>query len=281
MSEIRTEDWSGEVGQRWLDHLDQFESMIAPVGEALIAHAAFAPGQRVVDVGCGGGATSLEIAREVAPDGHVIGVDIAPMLIEKAKQRVISSGLPNMVFDCLDAQTGIPPEAPLDRLFSRFGVMFFDNTRAAFANMRSWLHPRGDIVFACWAPPEQNPWMGTIASVVRQHIEMPERDPAGPGPFRLADPDATRAMLEAAGFAGISIELWAGEQCLGGTGATPEQAARFALAAMSVAQRLAEADEALPAIIVEEIADALRPFYRDGSVRMSGAAWFVTARNPG
>lgn len=279
MSDIAMEDWAGEVGTRWLNHLDQFESMIAPVGAALIAKAEFRPGQRIVDVGCGGGANSREIARLVGPSGSVTGVDVAPKLIAEASQR--AAGIDNLSFQCLDAQAGAPDGIPFDRLFSRFGVMFFDDTGKAFANTREWVKPGGDIVFACWAPPERNPWMGLVMQVVTRHVSVPQRDPTGPGPFRMADPEATRAMLEAAGYADIAVELWEGEQRLGGEGATPAEAAAFVLSAMSLADPIREAGEHLPQIVRGEIEEAIRPYYRDGTVRMTASAWFVTARNPG
>jgi SAM-dependent methyltransferase len=281
MSDIRAEDWAGEMGQRWLDHLDQFETMIAPVGNALIERANFAPGQTIVDVGCGGGANSREIARRVAPGGRVTGVDVAPMLVIQAEQRSAADRIGNLTFQCLDAQTATPAGAPVDRLFSRFGVMFFDDTKAAFANMRGWLRPGGDMIFACWAPPEQNPWMGMVASVVGKYVDIPQRDPDGPGPFRMADSDVTRDMLERTGFVDIAIDLWRGEQHLGGAGATPEIAAEFVLSAMSLSRPIADKDEHLLPKVSAEIAKMLQPCYRDGQVRMEAAAWFVTARNPG
>ena len=158
--------------------------------------------------------------------------------------------------------------------------MFFDDSLAAFANMRRWLKPEGRLVFSCWAAPERNPWIGLVGGVISRHGQMPQREPDAPGPFRFADPEATRAMLEQAGFDDISLEIWEGEQPFAGIGATPEQAAEFVLAAMSVAEPLRQAGVDL-ARVQADLAEAMRPYVRAGAVRLGGAAWFVTARNPG
>ena len=280
MTDFPTEDWAGEVGDRWLRNLDAFESMIAPVGRALIERAAFVPGERVVDIGCGPGANTFEIARAVAPGGRVTGVDVAPMLVDKAGERLAASGLDNVAFLCADAETASPTDAPFDRLFSRFGVMFFADTGAAFANMRGWLRPGADMIFSCWAAPEQNPWIALVGAVIGRHVEMPQRPPDAPGPFRLADAEATRALLERVGFDQVSFELWQGEQHVGGAGATPASAADFVLSAMGVSEPLRESGADVERVRAE-IAEVLRPYNRDGAVRMAGTAWFVTARNPG
>ncbi|MGZ8348177.1 MAG: class I SAM-dependent methyltransferase [Allosphingosinicella sp.] len=280
MSDQPNEEWAGAIGDRWLAYLDSFEGTIAPVGRALLDHAGFRTGEQVVDVGCGGGGDSLKIARAVTPGGHVTGVDVAPQLIAKAEARRDAEGVANLTFVTGDAQDATPPGAPFDRLFSRFGVMFFDDTDLAFAHMRGWLKPGGRLDFACWAPIERNPWVGLITEIVARHVELPARLPDAPGPFRLADADATRAMLERVGFEGISIASWQGEQPIGGEGATPAQAARFLLEAQSIAAPLREAGGDLGEVSAE-LAAALQPYDRDGAVRMQGSAWFVTAHNPG
>ena len=122
---ITMEDWSGEMGERWLANLKGFESTIAPVGEALLAHADYRPGDRVLDIGFGGGASSMAIARAVAPGGEVLGVDISPDLVAATTRRAAAEGVANARFICADAARVTVPDAPYDRLCSRFGSMFF------------------------------------------------------------------------------------------------------------------------------------------------------------
>lgn len=274
------EHWAGEGGTRWLEHIDRFESMIAPVGDALIAKARFLPGEKVVDVGCGGGVNSLEIARLVGPKGKVLGVDIAHMLIEKAEERAWQGGVENVEFYCADAENARLPMTDFDRLFARFGVMFFRDTTAAFAHMRSWLRPGGSIIFSSWAPIENNPWFGEVGKVIGSYAELPQYSPNDPGPFRLSDPDAIRTMLQRAGFVDIGIELWRGQQFLGGKGSSPSEAADFVMMAFPIANAIKELPSSTRVDMKADLKRLLEPHYRDGSVRINGAAWFVTAFNP-
>lgn len=281
MSNIEMEDWAGEIGDRWLDNIDRFESMIAPIGQALIDAAGFRSGERVVDVGCGGGPTTLEIARRVGPEGTVTGIDIAPKLIAAAEQRRIAAGIANCRFHCADAESAAAEGMPFDRLFSRFGVMFFADSVRAFSNMRGWLRPGGEAVFACWGTPQDNPWVGMVGQVIGQFVEMPQRSPDGPGPFRFADPDATRAMLEAAGWTGVSLTAHRADQPLGGAGSTPQQAAEFVLEGMAMREPLIAAGPDVLPRAEAALIEAMTPFYRDGSVMLPGMSWFVRATNPG
>lgn len=278
MNDRTMEDWTGEVGDRWLAHVDTFESMMVPAGDAAIASADFRPGHAVCDIGCGGGATSAEIARRVAPGGRVLGLDVAPQLVSRAQARAADGGPDNLSFQCADAQTATPEGAPFDRLFSRFGVMFFSDPPAAFANMRGWLKPDGQATFAVWAPPDRNPWMAQAGALVGEFAELPQRDPEGPGPFRMADPDATRALLTGAGYRDIEIAPWTGDQYVGGYGATPERAAAFVLTGFGMGAFIEDQapdrmDEARAALT-----EMFAAHYRDGSVRMPAAIWLVKAR---
>lgn len=281
MAGLPAEDWSGEAGRRWLSQVDRFESMLAPIGRALIATAKLEPGEKLADVGCGGGATTLEIAAAVAPHGYVTGIDISPDLVSLAVRRRETSGIPNCSFHCADAQTTSAYGTPLDRVLSRFGVMFFADSQAAFANMRSWLKPGGEMVFACWGLPQDNPWFALAGSVFARFIDLPERDPAGPGPFRFADPEATAALLRRAGFSEVSVAPHRSDMALGGAGASPAEAADFVMEAMSLAQPLGElggdARQAARAALIE----ALLPHARASGVILPGSCWFVRARNPG
>ena len=152
-------DWLGEMGEIWRRNIEVFESMIAPAGAAALDFAAVRPGERILDVGCGGGLTTLELARRVGPDGEVLGVDIAPPLIEIARRRQKASGLGNVEFLAADAGTAALGDTRFDCLFSRFGVMFFDDPVAAFSNLRRMLAPEGRMALAVWGPPAANPWI--------------------------------------------------------------------------------------------------------------------------
>lgn len=277
MTDQPVEDWRGEVGERWLAHIDAFESMISPVNAAVMKAADFKPGQHVVEIGSGGGKNCIEIDRLVTASGSVAGVDIAEVLVSYAKSRAQKAGARNVSFICADAQMA-KLDAQFDRAFSSFGVMFFENPAAAFANIRSWLKSGGDFVFSCWAAPDMNPWIGAVGAIVGKYVEMPARDPDGPGPFRMADPEATVGLLTRAGWRDVKCDLWRGEQMLGGAGAGPESAADFVLSALAIGEPLDEAGPGVRQRAREEIVAALKPFHRNGAVRMEAASWIVSAK---
>ena len=274
---LPAEQWAGEMGEKWLKHLDRFEGMIAPIGEALMTYAAFRPGQRVADVGCGAGATSLDIAQQVGREGEVIGIDISPQLIDAAARRAQAAKADNVSFRCADAAV-IRMEGPrFDRLFSRFGLMFFADPMAAFANLHRLVRPGGRIDFCAWAPARENMWVAQMMAIIGQHVELPAPVPRAPGPFALEDPDYIRELLGRGGFADVHIDSWNGDQLVAGAGASARQATDFVSDAMSFGRLL---DNAGPGVREEVNAQltALFTRYHDAEgVRMSAKALLVSA----
>lgn len=276
---LKGEDWAGEMGARWLASLDRFEGMIAPIGAALLARAAYQPGERVLDLGCGGGATTLAIAEAVGPEGAALGLDIAPMLVEAATRRAAEAGSPAR-FVCADAASATLDEPPFDRLFSRFGSMFFPEPVAAFANIRVMLKPGARIDLAVWANPRDNLWMMEVMGVVRQHIEIPPATPRAPGPFAFEDLGYLEEVLTGAGFSAMTVEAYAGLQPVGGAGATPDEAVDFVLASMAVGRALEEAGADIRSAARADLLDLFtRRHVAGAGVMMGCKAWLVTARN--
>jgi SAM-dependent methyltransferase len=187
MSDVATpgmnvEDWAGDQGKRWLANLNRFEGMIAPVGTALINHAQFRPGENVVDLGCGGGATTITIARCVSPGGSATGLDISQDLIDHAGVRASQGTQSRIYWVCADAAAVIPTNAPFDRLFSRFGSMFFPDAKAGFRNLRKMLKDGGRVDLAVWGPQAENEWIRLIGGVGARHLpDLPRPDPRAPG----------------------------------------------------------------------------------------------------
>ncbi len=275
---LKGEDWAGEMGARWLASLDRFESMIAPIGAALLERADYAPRERVLDLGCGGGATTLAIAEAVGPDGAALGLDVAPMLIARAKERAADAGS-TARFVCADAATASLDEPPFDRLFSRFGSMFFEAPVPAFTNLRGMLKPGARIDLAVWANPRDNLWMMEMMGVVRSHVEIPPATPRAPGPFAFEDLGYLGSVLEEAGFAGMDVAVYEGLQAVGGPGASPEEATDFVLAAMAVGRVLAEQGDAVREAARADLTAMFARHYREGEgVMLRAKAWLVTAR---
>jgi len=276
--ELKPEDWSGDMGLKWLASLSLFEEMIAPIGYALLARADFQTGETVIDLGCGGGATTLAIAQTVAPSGKVAGVDISPDLVAAAEERAAKSGAPNIDFTCADAATVQLADAPYDRLFSRFGSMFFEDPISAFANLHGQLRKGGRIDLAVWGPPRDNLWMMEMMGVVRNHVEVPPAVPRAPGPFAFEDLEYLGEIMDGSGFADVDVAAYEGLQPVGGVGATPEKAVEFAFASLAAGRLLADKGDAILEAASKELTDVFaRHYVPEKGVMMLGKAWLVSA----
>lgn len=273
---LKGEDWAGEMGARWLASLDRFESMIAPIGAALLERAEYAPGERVLDLGCGGGATTLSIAEAVGPEGAALGLDVAPMLIARAKERAAEAGS-TARFVCADAATAVLEEPSFDRLFSRFGSMFFAEPVTAFTNLHAMLAPESRIDLAVWANPRDNLWMMEVMGVVRNHVEIPPATPRAPGPFAFEDLGYLESVLSAAGFSGMAVDAYEGLQAVGGPGASPQDATDFVLASMAVGRVLAEQSEPVRNAARADLVTMFASHYRAAQgVMLPCKAWLVS-----
>lgn len=198
--------WNESAGAAWVAGQAMLDAQLEQLGLTGIEALAPRAGETVIDIGCGCGATSLELARRVGPSGAVVGVDISEPMLGRARERADAAGLAQTTFVQADAQTHALPAA--DAAFSRFGVMFFEDPPAAFANVRKALGPTGRLVFVCWRAMAENPWitlpMAAAASLLPPPAPPPQ--PGAPGPFAFADGEHVRGILRAAGFGDIKIE---------------------------------------------------------------------------
>lgn len=272
-----SEDWAGQAGERWLAQLDRFEAMIAPIGEALLQRAAFRPGDTVVDIGCGGGLTSMAIAHVVQSQGLVLGLDVSAPLIATARVRAAQAGLQQLQFQVGDAGVEMPALAPFARLFSRFGCMFFTEPVPAFSNLRRMLQPGGRMDIVVWAPAADNAWSSAVLEVIGRHLDLPQPAPGAPGPFALGDPDRLRRLLDDSGWRDVHIDVWQGELSIGGVGSDAEQAAEFVLGSMQVGERVRQASDAVKAAVMGDLVRLFRAYQRSAGVVMQGRAWLVSA----
>jgi ubiquinone/menaquinone biosynthesis C-methylase UbiE len=274
---LEPEDWAGEMGERWNRYIDSFESMITPIGNAAIDFAEFRSGETVIDIGCGGGPSTLRIAEQVGESGHVTGVDVSPTLIATAKARAAASGLKNVDFVVGDAAT-MSFDRQYDCLFSRFGIMFFEDAHAAFRNLATAVKPGGRAALCCWGPPQANPWVGELMAVITRYVEPPPRDPRAPGPFSLGEQDYLCEILEQAGFSDIELTLWKGDQYLGGVGADAQAATEFALNATFIGDLLDSAPEETREKATADLVETLRVKETEHGVALKGTVWLVAAR---
>lgn len=224
-------DWVTVRGEKWRASVNPMEAMLAPVDDPLIAALALDRPLRILEVGSGGGGTTLELARHAPEGSFVQGLDISPALVESARAR-----LPHLTrrvaFDCVDAATAAPPAEPYERLVSRFAVMFFDAPAEAFANLRRWLAPGARFAFAVWGPLAENPWLSLVRDVVAQHVPLSSPPPDSPGPFRYGQVEPLLTLLGRAGFRKLEARQWRHPLLLGG-GMPAAEAASFALESFS------------------------------------------------
>lgn len=204
----QAEYWgASEPGQKWVTFQERFDASLHPVLDLVLDRAGLIPGDRVLDIGCGTGASLLACGERVGPDGSVFGADISPPFVELARKRVAEAGLSNVEVQIADAQSAPFEPASRTKMISRFGVMFFSDTTAAFANIAKALTPGGTITFAAWDIAPNNPWFSTPARIASERLgKMPPADPHAPGPMAFADRARVVALLEAAGLKGISVD---------------------------------------------------------------------------
>lgn len=273
-------EWNGPQGQRWADYQQRIDRMIEPFGQAALQAAAAAPGEQVLDIGCGGGASSLALARAVAPGGRVLGVDISQPLLAVARKLADAHAELNFDFVEADASSAALPSGQ-DLLHSRFGLMFFADPAAALRHLRGSLRPGGRLAFVCWGAPRDNPWAMAPLVAARKAlgIQPPPADLTLPGPFAFADAQRLQRLLQEAGFAAIDLQRFDASVAMGASAA---EATQQCLRMGPVSRLAREAGAAQEPRIVEAVERALAAqAAADGSVRLSGSTWVVTASNGG
>ena len=281
----QTEYWNGPVGERWARHQAVLDAVFAPLTEALFERAALGPGERVLDIGCGAGATTLEAARRVGPSGRVTGADISDPLLAVARARATRHGGPSAPIDFIraDVETATFEAGAFPRAVSRFGVMFFTDSGRAFANVRRVLGPSGRLTVLCWRALPENPWVTVPRDAVLPLLSEvpPPPPPDAPGPFRFADGDALATLLRASGFADVACESVERDVTLGRGGSDDEATAAAAQVAVElgpVSHLVRDAEAPLRERAAAAVARALRPHAADGAVRLRAACWLVQAR---
>src|SRR5438270_12438978 len=226
--------WDGPDGEYWAAHQERFDTSIRPHHARLMAAAAIAPGERVLDVGCGNGATSRDAARAAAAGGSVLAVDLSGPMLARAQQSAEAEGLTTIRFEQGDAQVHPFRPGAFDVAISRFGVMFFADPVAAFTNIGSALRPGGRLAILVWQPLAANEWMTAMRDALAVGRDLPVPPPGAPGPFGLADTDFATTVLKAAGFVDIAF---AGSEGPFNVGTDGEGAYRFAAGLHPVRRR--------------------------------------------
>jgi len=266
--------WNGRAGQNWAAQQDYTDRILGHITDAFLAFAAPKAGESVLDIGCGCGTTTFTFAQCVGDDGTVAGVDISGPMLAVARARAHAS-LADIPFVEADASTH-DFQPIFDLVASRFGVMFFADPVAAFANIRKALAPGGRLAFVCWRAMADNGWAATPIAAARPLLPPSEPvDPNAPGPFAFADRDRVREILEKAGFHHVHIEKFDGHMDMA---ATVEDAAAKTLTIGPLSRAAAEVDDATRAKIRDAVIAALKPYKTPEGVRGPVACWLVRAR---
>jgi SAM-dependent methyltransferase len=251
--------------------------MISPHHAQLMAAAAIAPGERVLDIGCGNGLTSRDAARATGEGGEVLGVDLSGPMLALARRLAKDEGLGNVRFEQGDAEVYPFPRCAFDLVMSRFGVMFFADPVAAFSNIASAVRSGGRLVMAVWGPVPENEWITALAGAVALGRELPMSPPGAPGPFSLADQSHAGGILTEAGFTDVAFDRSAHPFT---AGSDADDAYGF-VSQLGVMQKMMEdLDETAKATALDNLRAAAAARETPDGVIFRSASWVITARKP-
>jgi SAM-dependent methyltransferase len=265
--------WNGGAGRAWVDQQALLDRVFRPFEDLLFETVPRDAGHRILDVGCGTGSTTLAAARRVGAKGYCVGVDVSAPMIATARARAGQAPVkPDFVQ--ADAQTHAFAPGGFDLIVSRFGVMFFDDPVAAFANLRGAARDGGQLRMIVWRDASENPFMTTAERAAAPLLpNLPARQPGGPGQFAFADPHRVSSLLGASGWTAIGIEP-VNADCTLPTAELEGYYTRMG----PVGLVLDQVDAPTRARIVKTLRAAFEPFVCGPEVRFTAACWLVTAR---
>ena len=270
--------WNGAGGRRWTEHVHRHDALLRPISGRLLDLADARPGEFVLDIGCGGGATTVEFASRVAPEGEALGVDVSEALLRHARERAPEDVPARFVL--ADATLYEAPPGEIDLVVSQFGVMFFADPTRSFANLRAAMKPGGRLAFACWRAARENPWLIVPLRAVAGHAPpLPASGPEDPGPFAFADENRVRRILFDAGFLDVDVEPEDYELDVA-LGQGLDVAVETALSIGPASRMLEDQPEPARAAAAASIREAFARHAEGDRVPLGAAVWFVTARNP-
>lgn len=270
------EHW-GRAAEAWARHAELIDEEGEPVTEWMLAAAAPAPGESVVELGAGPGGVGLSVAPAIAPGGRVVVTDVAEAMLAVARQRARALGLKNVEFQVADAMELGLPDACADVVLCRFAYMAMPDPARALAETRRILRPEGRVALAVWGPPERNPWASLADQALRERSGRPPPGPGEPGMFALADEGRLRRLLDAAGFTGPRLERVRGVK--GYASFETWWQLRRELAA-GVRETMSSMSPGECAKVERELRDQARRFARDGGLEFPWEALAAFARRP-
>lgn len=278
-----TEAWNGVLFDRWRDFRDVFVTALECLSDDALASDPPKPGDRAIDLGCGFGETTLQLAELVGPEGKAVGVDVADRFIEQAKQEAAEAGVENAEFVTMDVQYEMP-EGPFDYAFGRMGTAFFSNPGAAMRNLHAAMRSGGKLCKIVWRAKAENEWFFRSEAIVDRHVERPDvydEPTCGPGPFSMANADTVSGILQYAGFDKVTLRRLDMPVSMGDSVDRAVQAA-LAIGPAAETVRLAgeKADEVRD-VIEADLRELAEELATDDGVVVTSSAWVVTAEATG
>ena len=281
MSEVNKNQkdfWSGKGGDIWVERQNAMDTMLSPLGEAALNKLNFNEEENVLDIGCGCGHTTLNIAKRIGPSGNVTGLDISEPMLKRAKESAVEMSITNTSFKCVDVQTEDLGDQIYSAAFSRFGVMFFEDSIAAFKNINKSLISGGYLSFVCWQSPAVNPWQSLFIQEVKKFLDLPSPPPRSPGPFAFMESEYVSSILEESKFQDITIEGHEAEVNMFSGRSLSDSVKDYISINPVVTQMLKESSENQIAEIVNSGIEAYSPYYSEKGLIFPSATWLVTAR---
>ena len=274
------EFWNGDTGRNWVAYDTLMEAMLQPIGEAVLHVFRFISHSRALDIGCGCGHPTLSLATRIGPGGSVTGVDVSAPMLSVAQELTATKTPERAAINFLEVDAQVHPFDPasVEHVFSRFGVMFFEDPVAAFRNIHRALTASGTLAFCCWQSRTVNPFMTVPAQAALALLPPPpEMPPQAPGPFAFAEPDYVHSILSQSGFSDISITPL-NQDLVFGAGLPLSEIVEHLVKIGPIAQMVREAPDALQQPVRERVATALTPFFTENSgITLEGQFWQVTA----
>lgn len=266
--------WDGDEGAHWAERADDYDRTIRRHSEHLLAAAAVEPGHEVLDVGCGCGRTTIDLAR-FAADGRALGVDLSGPMLEVARKRAADEGVANVAFEQGDAQVLPFPPGGFDLVVSRYGAMFFGDPPVAFANLARALRPGGRIALLAWQELSRNEWLSELWAALAVGRELPDPPRGQAGPFGLAERDTVRSLLAGAGFEDVAVDPLEAAMELG-----PDADRAYAwVSGLGIVRGLTEdLDDATRAVALDGLRRLLVEHETPEGVLIGSASWVVTGR---
>ena len=280
MSEVNKNQrdfWSGKGGDIWVERQNAMDTMLSHLGEAALNKLNLNEGENVLDIGCGCGHTTLNIAKRISPDGQVTGLDISEPMLKRAKESANEMSISNASFNCVDVQTDDMGEEVYSAAFSRFGVMFFEDPVAAFCNINKSLITGASLSFVCWQSPTVNPWQSLFVQEVKKFIDLPSPPPRSPGPFAFMESEYVSSILEESNFQNIMIEGHEAEVNMFSGRSLSDSVKDYISINPVVSEMLKDSPEDQKTEIINSAIDAFSPYYSEKGLMFPSATWLVTA----